>query len=171
MRIKTASPGCHPGEKNGLKKFLPRAGLSHKDSGGRLTQWLECHLHTVEVRGSNPRPPTTEKTQKRSPKTAKPSENFSEGFFCICQKSRVVVSRTRQALHQAAKAGLRRSTIFLNWTRGRFLAARPQTRISSDPDLIDDGSCRRAVLWSLGAHFRNDCIQLHGHIRHLGDAP
>gem|GEM_PF-6256463 len=37
---------------------LRRSGVYHAtDSPGRLTQWLECHLHTVEVTGSNPVPP------------------------------------------------------------------------------------------------------------------
>ena len=27
-------------------------------AAGRLTQWPECYLHTVEVRGSNPLSPT-----------------------------------------------------------------------------------------------------------------
>ena len=34
----------------------PRGGYPNV-TFGRLTQWLECHLHTVEVAGSNPAPP------------------------------------------------------------------------------------------------------------------
>lgn len=40
------------------RKLLPSVALWPKKNFGRLTQRLECHLHTVEVGGSNPLPPT-----------------------------------------------------------------------------------------------------------------
>src|SRR5699024_4504566 len=33
------------------------AVIPEPNSSGRVTQWLECHLHTVEVAGSNPAAP------------------------------------------------------------------------------------------------------------------
>ncbi len=60
------------------KKILPRGFFFHSSLHlGRLTQRLECHLHTVEVRSSNLRPPTTT-LSSRSP--ADPGSFFFKGF-------------------------------------------------------------------------------------------
>ncbi len=50
-------------------------GYFHK-LHGRLTQWLECHPHTVEVTGSNPVPPTMMNITPRY-----------EGFFYFSQET------------------------------------------------------------------------------------
>jgi hypothetical protein len=58
----SASPGCerlHPPDKTpgALASLQTQRYLESITQAGRLTQWLECHPHTVEVAGSNPAPP------------------------------------------------------------------------------------------------------------------
>lgn len=55
---------------------------------GRLTQWLECHLHTVEVTGSNPVPPTPDQN---------PSRFNREGFFVDGCRTRPLTSLSLRA--------------------------------------------------------------------------
>ena len=54
---------------------MPSRGDFPIYADGRLTQRLECHLHTVEVRGSNPRSPTT----------GTPKPRAKRGFFIMIQ--------------------------------------------------------------------------------------
>lgn len=56
--------------------------MHDEPTAARTSQWahnsvVECHLHTVEVEGSNPSVPTTLRT-----KSSKPANGF-EDFFVV----------------------------------------------------------------------------------------
>ena len=54
-------PRMHASSARALRFGKRRANIDSIGASGRLTQWLECDPHTVEVTGSNPVPPISER--------------------------------------------------------------------------------------------------------------